>query len=105
MADDHVVAALVGDDPAALARGIVRHPGMHMGGPVTFERAAAHAMGVEMALIATDRPSPLTQEDTALLMERPDTGRATEQELADIRRLEPILAKVFGALGQLLDAP
>lgn len=104
MADDHVVVDRVGDDPAALARGIVRHPGMYMGGPVNFERAVAYAMGVEIPLIATDRSSPLTQENTALLMDRPESGRSQEQELAE-RRLEPVLAELCGALGQLIDIP
>ncbi|WP_454172385.1 hypothetical protein [Microbacterium maritypicum] len=98
MVDDHVAVGRVGDDPAALARGIAGHPGIYMGGPATFERAAAYTIGVEMALIATDRNSPLTEEDHRLLQERPEGDRTPEQEATEIRRLEPVLAKLFAAL-------
>ncbi|WP_114854543.1 hypothetical protein [Brachybacterium sp. YJGR34] len=98
MVDDHVRASPVSGDPADLARVIVKRPGMYMGGPVTFERAAAYTIGVEMALIATDRDPPLTEEDHRLLQERPRGRRSLEQELAHIRRLEPLLAKLFTAL-------
>lgn len=52
MTGDHVMAEQVGDDPAVLARGIARHPSIRTGGPLSFERAAACAMGVEMILIS-----------------------------------------------------
>lgn len=98
MVDDHVRASPVGGDPADLASVIVKRPGMYMGEPVTFERAAAYTIGVEMALIATGRHSPLAEEDHRLLQERPRGRRSREQELADIRRLKPLLAKLFTAL-------
>lgn len=98
MVSDHVMVGPVGENPTALARGIAGHPGMYMGGPATFERAVAFVYGVEMALIATDRQSPLTKEDHRLLQERPCAGRPPDQELADIRRLEPLLTKLLSAL-------
>lgn len=53
MTGDHVMVEQAGDDPAVLARGIARHPSMRIGGPLSFERAAACAMGVEIVLIST----------------------------------------------------
>lgn len=98
MVDDHMVVSRVGDDPAALARGIARHPVMYMGGPATYERAVAYVHGVEMAMLAAGAESPLGDDDKALLLERPESGRSQEQGLVDIRRLEPQLAKLFAAL-------
>jgi len=98
MTDEHVVGGIVADDPIGLASAIVKRPGMYMGGPVTFERAAAFAMGLEMALIAVDGPSPLTQEDHRLLQERREGVRSDDEEREDILALQPLLARLFSAL-------
>lgn len=49
MSDDHIVKGGLPEwDPGYLAAAIVKRPGMYMGGPVTFNRAAAYAHGLEI---------------------------------------------------------
>jgi len=97
MTDDHVVGSGVIGDPTGLAGAIVKRPGMYMGGPITFSRAIAYALGVEMALLVSGKVSPLTEEEHLQLQERADGDRSEDDERNDIRRLEPLLAKLFVA--------
>jgi len=95
MTDDHLVGSGVISDPVGLARAIVKRPGMYMGCPVTFSRATAYILGVEMALLVGGTDSPLTEEDHRWLQACADGDRSEEDERDDIRRLETLLTKLF----------
>ena len=76
MTDDHVVVGgSINAEPSAMAKVHALHPGITWAGPQTFERAVAYVRGVEMAAIAPDAGSPFTDEDRAVLMERPKSDR------------------------------
>lgn len=73
---------------------------MYMDGPVTYERVAAYAHGLEMALLMRGDYSPLTDADNRLLRTRDNGQRSCEEELDDIKRLEPVLARLLRAAQQ-----
>lgn len=101
MPDDHIVTGgLPARDPSHLAAAIVKRPGMYMGGPVTFDRAAVYARGLEMALLLQGKDSPLTDEDDRLLGNGNDGQRSREEEVDDIKLLEPVLAKLLSSTQQ-----
>lgn len=101
MSADHIVTGgLPERNPSDLAAAIVKRPGMYMGGPVAFDRAAAYAHGLEMALLIQGRNSPLTDEDNRLLRSGNDDQRSPEEELDDIKLLEPVLARLLWAVQQ-----
>jgi len=94
MSDDHIVSGPV--DPVDLAAAIVRRPGMYLGAPVTFDKAAAYVAAIEIVLFAAGKDSALTDEHRRLL--RPSTGdRSGQQEREDIQRLEPVLVQLLAA--------
>lgn len=98
MSDDHVVTGGLEEwDPQGLAQAIVIRPGMYIGAPVTFDRVAACALGLEMAVLMRGDTSPLSEDDHRLLRDRPNGERGREQELEDVRRLEPVLARLLSA--------
>lgn len=82
--------------PAELARAFVRRPGMFIGEPVTFDRAAAWLRGFDDALMLRDRITTVegiaarpTAVHAALL--EPVSG----DEDADLMRLEPLAVALF----------
>lgn len=101
MPDDHIVTGgLPAQDPRDLAAAIVKRPGMYMCGTVTFDRAAAYANGLEMALLIQGKDSPLTDADNRLLRSGNDDQRSPEEELDDIKLLQPVLTKLLGSAQQ-----
>lgn len=101
MPDDHIVTGgLPAQDPSHLAAAIVKRPGMYMDGPVTLDRAAAYAHGLEIALLMQGKDSPLTDEENRLLRRGGDGTAGRDEELDDIKLLEPVLAKLLSSAQQ-----
>jgi hypothetical protein len=86
--DDHVVG------PARIeASAIINRPGRYLGVTPTFDAMRAFISGLDLAVIASQSTTPLTDEHRRLLRSEPDG-----EDVAAITTLEPVLEVLLEAV-------